>query len=83
MNYILSVLHKCGSYLLIFTPILAGISWIVFLVNQIKLKNTFTEHIRKRRRRVRTVSLIFAILFTLGFVLLCLCLMEAPAAPLS
>ena len=82
MNYILSVLHKCGSYLLIFTPILAGISWIVFLVNQIKLKNTFTEHIRKRRRRVRTVSLIFAILFTLSFIFLCFCLMEAPPVPI-
>ena len=82
MNYIVSVLHKCGSYLLIFTPILAGISWIIFLVNQIKLKTTFTDHIRKRRRCVRTVSLILAILFTLGFVLLCLCLMEAPPVPI-
>ena len=67
---------------MIFPPILAVIAWIVFLVNQIKLKNTFTENLRKRRRRARTVSLILAILFTLGFIFLCFCLMEAPATPI-
>ena len=82
MNYIPSVLHKIVSSVWICAPILAAIAWIVFLVNQLKLKNTLTEDLRKRRRCVRTVSLILAILFTLGFLLLCLCLMEAPDTPL-
>ena len=82
MNYIPSVLHKIVSSVWICTPILAAIAWIVFLVNQLRLKNTLTEDLRRRRRIVRTVSLILAILFTLGFLLLCLCFMEAPDTPL-
>ena len=83
MNYLLTVLNNILSSVWLHTPILAVIAWIVFLVSQIRLRNTASETLRKRRRIVRTVSLILAILFTLGFVLLCLCLMEAPAALLS
>ena len=82
MNYLLTVLDKIASSFWLNTPILAVIAWIVFLVSQIRLKNTASETLRKRRRRVRTVSLILAILFTLGFILLCACLMEAPPVPI-
>ena len=83
MNPMLSVFQKTVSSFWICTPFLAVVAWLVFLVNQIRWKNTASEALRKRRRRVRTVSLILAILFTLGFILLYLCLMEAPEAPVS
>ncbi len=83
MNYLLTVLQNIVTSVWLCTPILAVIAWIVFLVNQIRLKNTASVTLRKRRRRVRTVSLILALLFTLGFIFLFLCLSEAPAVPVS
>ena len=82
MNPMLSVFQKTVSSFWICTPFLAVVAWLVFLVNQIRWKNTASEALRKRRRVVRTVSLLLAILFTLGFLLLCLSFMEAPDTPL-
>ena len=82
MDYLLTVLQNIISSFWIRTPILAVIAWIVFLVNRIRLKNVASETQRKRRSRVRTISLILAILFTAGFILLCLCLQEAPPTPI-
>ena len=83
MDHIVSVLQSFGVSVWIITPVLAVIAWIFFLVNQIRFKSTDSSTLRKRRRCVRTVSLILAILFTLAFILLFLCLMEAPPKPIS
>ncbi len=82
MDHIVSVLQSFGVSVWIITPVLAVIAWIFFLVNQIRFKSTDSSTLRKRRRCVRTVSLILAILFTLAFILLCVCLMEAPPKPI-
>ncbi|MBQ9374111.1 MAG: hypothetical protein IJU06_04840 [Oscillospiraceae bacterium] len=83
MDYLISAFQNFGVFVWIFTPFLAVIAWIVFLVNRIRLKSAASSTLRKRRRCVRTVSLILAILFTLAFILLFLCLMEAPPKPIS
>ena len=82
MDHIVSVRQSFGVSVWIITPVLAVIAWIFFLVNQIRFKSTDSSTLRKRRRCVRTVSLILAILFTLAFILLCVCLMEAPPKPI-
>ena len=82
MDHVVSVLQSFGVSVWIITPILAVIAWIVCLVNQIMLKSNASSTLRKRRRCVRTVSLIIAILFTLGFILLCFCLMDAHPTPI-
>ena len=82
MNYLLTVLNNIVSSVWFHTPILAVIAWIVFLVSQIRLKNTLSETLRKRRRTVRTVSLILAILFTALLVLLFIYLSEEFQTPI-
>ena len=44
---------------------IAPIAWIVFIGSCFRAKNAYSESTRKRRRIVRTVSLIAAILFTI------------------
>ena len=82
MNYLLTVLDNIVSSVWLQTPIFAVIAWIVFLVSQIRLKNTASEALRKRRRTVRTVSLILAILFTALLVLLFIYLSEEFQTPI-
>ena len=82
MNYLLTILQKIVSSVWLCTPILGVIAWIVFLVNQIRLKNTASEALRKRRRLVRTVSLILAILFTALLVLIFIYLTEEFQTPI-
>ena len=62
--------------------LIAPIAWVVFIVSCFRAKNSYSESIRKRRRIIRTVSLITAILFTLCVIYLCFALSESPAAPL-
>ena len=61
---------------------IAPIAWVVFIVSCFRAKNSYSESTRKRRRIIRTVSLITAILFTLCVIYLCFALSESPAAPL-
>ena len=61
---------------------IAPIAWVVFIVSCFRAKNSYSESIRKRRRIIRTVSLILAILFTLCVIYLCFALSESPAVPL-
>ena len=44
---------------------IAPIAWVVFIVSCFRAKNSYSESTRKRRRIIRTVSLITAILFTI------------------
>ncbi|MBR7010689.1 MAG: hypothetical protein IKI02_07255 [Oscillospiraceae bacterium] len=44
---------------------IAPIAWVVFIVSCFRAKNSYSESTRKRRRIIRTVSLIVAILFTI------------------
>ena len=62
--------------------LIAPIAWVVFIVSCFRAKNSYSESIRKRRRIIRTVSLITAILFTLCVIYLCFALSESPAVPL-
>ncbi len=62
--------------------LIAPAAWIVFAVACVRWKNSFTATQRRRRRVVRTVSLILAVIFTICVMILCIGLMEGPAAPL-
>ena len=78
----LSVLENLLVILGIAGFFIAPIAWVVFIVSCFRAKNSYSESIRKRRRIIRTVSLITAILFTLCVIYLCFALSESPAAPL-
>ena len=62
--------------------LIAPIAWIVFAVTQHRLKQSFTETQRKPRRVLRTVSLIFAVFFTICVICLFLGLYENPSRPI-
>ena len=62
--------------------LIAPVAWIVFAVTQHRLKHSFTETQRKRRRVLRTVSLILAVFFTICIICLFLGLYENPSQPI-
>lgn len=61
----LSVLENLLVILGIAGFFIAPIAWVVFIVSCFRAKNSYSESTRKRRRIIRTVSLITAILFTI------------------
>lgn len=61
----LSVLENLLVILGIAGFFIAPIAWVVFIVSCFRAKNSYSESTRKRRRIIRTVSLIVAILFTI------------------
>ena len=82
MDWMITVIHRLHRGLVIAAFLLAPIAWVVFAVSQLRLKNTYTEGQRKRRRCLRTVSLILAILFTALLLFISVCLMEPSPTPL-
>ena len=82
MDWLITVIHRLSGGLVLAAFPLALIAWVVFAVSQLRLKNTYTEAQRKRRRWLRTISLILAILFTALVLFICVCLMEPPPTPL-
>ena len=54
--------------LLVGAPVIALISWVVCGIAHVKVRTSFSDAGRKRHRRVRTVSLVIGIVFTLVVV---------------
>ncbi len=65
MDRLISVMELMLCWLGFAGILIAPIAWIVFIVSCFRAKNAYSESTRKRRRIVRTVSLIAAILFTI------------------
>ena len=61
----LTVLEMIPVNLYIAAFFIAPIAWIVFIVSCFRIKSANSDSARKRRRTVRTISLIAAILFTI------------------
>ena len=73
--YRVSLLEKIIFYLGFAGFFIGPIAWIIFIVSCFRMKHAYSDAARKRRRSVRTVSLIIAILFTilaLSFIFLAL-----------
>ena len=64
-----SILERILEWIIVYMGfsgiLIAPIAWIIFIVTCLRLKSSYTEKSRKRRRIIRMVSLITAVLFTI------------------